>query len=134
MLHCLFHLLLFGILPDKLSGSQNDNKSCILAEVVPDFFGSDNLDTWGDEGLEKETLGFSPAHARSSSSPALCPKVYFSSLVCYCLKCQPPLALPRLSCKVFSPSLHLAREAGRFWDHSGAFLKLLFPLSGRVWH
>lgn len=71
---------------------------------------------------------------QSCFRPALCPKVYFSSSVRYCLKCQPPPALPRLSCKVFSPSLHLAWEVGRFWDHSRAFLKLLFPLSGRVWH
>lgn len=145
MLLCLY-LLTLRILSDKLSGSQNDNKSGNLTEVVPGFFGSDSLNIWGDEWLEKETLGCSPAHAHSSSGclqdaasqscfrPALSPKVYFSSLVCYCLKCQPPPALPRLSCKVFSPSLHLAQEVGRFWDHSRAFLKLLFPLSGGVWH
>lgn len=142
----MLHLFPFGILSDKLSCSQNDNKSGTLAEVVPGFFASDNLNAWDDERHEKETLGCSPAHAHSSSGclqdaasqncfrPALCPKVYFSSSVCYCLKCQPPPALPRLSCKVFSPSLHLAWEVGRFWDHSRAFLRLLFPLSGRVWH
>lgn len=93
---------------------------------MPGFFGSDSLNIWGDEWLKKETLGCSPAHAHSSSGclqdaasqscfrPALCPKIYFPSLVCYCLKCQPPPALPRLSCKVFSPSLHLAREVERF--------------------
>lgn len=145
MLHCL-HLLPFGVLPDTLSGSRNDNKSGTLTEVVPGFFGSDNLNTWVDGWLEREILGCFPAHAHSFSGclqdaaspscfrPALCPKVYFSHLVCYCLKCQPPPALSRLSCKVFSPSLHLAREVGRFWDHSRAFLKLLFPLSGGVWH
>lgn len=145
VLHCLY-LLLFGILSEKFSGSQNDNKSGTLAEVVPGFFASDNLNTWVDGWLEREILRCSPAHAHSSSGclqdatsqscfrPALCPKVYFSSVVCYCLKCQPPPALPRQSCEVFPPSLHLAREVGRFWDYSRAFLKLLFPLSGGIWH
>lgn len=53
----MLHLFPFGILSDKLSCSQNDNKSGTLAGVVPGFFASDNLNAWDDERHEKETLG-----------------------------------------------------------------------------
>lgn len=140
--------VIFQDLSDRLSGLQNDKKSGMLAKVLMELLGPDSLNTQDGGWTGRGTLGCAPAGLHSSSGhlqgalvqnksqtppsqsclkPALCTKVCFSNLVCYSLKCQPPPALSRLSCKVFPLPL-LGSGDGEVLGPFQAFLKHLFPL------
>lgn len=62
--------VVFQDLSARVPGSQNDDKSGTLAEVVArvmDFLGSDSLNMWDGGWLGRGTLGCTPAGLHSSS-------------------------------------------------------------------